>query len=347
MDWFIIPSFILFGITIAMLVIYFCAIRPKLKKIAQQNTFIEEENQKLEEKRDYLLKHIEHLQEIEKNSSISVAELDTKVKGLQELMQNSKVTAEEAATNWYTTYQSMMEQEFERAAEKLSIEYSEYEDQIKQEYLDIIKDNVNNYQKAIKDFSEKAQKASEALNLLKQRVHEANENAKREAQIADEDQKHKIILSDEDWAEINKIREIIPSFREKRPLRKMLWEGYYRDATSDLLDRILDPKEKGMGIYKIKNLINQKVYIGQATSFADRLKTHVKAGLGIDANNNLMYKDMQEDGIRNFTFEIMEYCKSPTELNNGEKYWIDYFGSSDYGYNMTRGGAAVSSKVAK
>lgn len=354
MEWLLIPLFIFFGIIIAMLAVYIFIIRPRLKKVSEINYSIEEENKKLEQKnkdleqkKEDLLSNIDNLKEIAKNNTITVAELNSRIEILQENAISSQKTAEETANAWYENYYSLMEEKFDEAAEKLSKQYSEYKNEADEEYLSIIEENVKNYQSSIEKLSLEAQKAQESLDLLLKRAHEANEDAKRKSQIASEDQKYHILLKDEDWAEIDKIREILPIFREKRPLKKMLWEGYYRDATSALLDRILDKKEKGMGIYKITNLLNQKIYIGQAVSLSDRLKTHVKAGLGIDANNNQMYKDMWDDGLKNFSFEIVEYCNSVNDLNNGEKYWINFFNSSDFGYNMTKGGAAVSSKVAK
>lgn len=41
----------------------------------------------------------------------------------------------------------------------------------------------------------------------------------------------------------------------------MIWEGYYRDLTTELLNRIID-NNQNIGIYKITNLIDKKVYIG-------------------------------------------------------------------------------------
>lgn len=46
---------------------------------------------------------------------------------------------------------------------------------------------------------------------------------------------------------------------------------------------------------------------------------------------------MYQLGIRNFSFDIIE--KVPfKELNNREKYWIQFYDSYNNGYNLTRGG---------
>lgn len=46
---------------------------------------------------------------------------------------------------------------------------------------------------------------------------------------------------------------------------------------------------------------------------------------------------MLETGVENFTFEIIEEC-APEELNEREKFWIDYFDTKTFGYNVTAGG---------
>lgn len=124
---------------------------------------------------------------------------------------------------------------------------------------------------------------------------------------------------------------------DTRPLCKIIWESYYRNSCSALLDR-LTKGEKISGIYKITNLNNNKVYIGQAVNIAERLRTHIKAGIGIDPTNSELYKDMKKIGVENFTFEILETCP-PSMLNDKEKFWISFYHGQDFGYNITKGGS--------
>lgn len=62
----------------------------------------------------------------------------------------------------------------------------------------------------------------------------------------------------------------------------------------------------------------------------------MKAGLGIDASGNKFYDVMQEQGIDNFTFELLEEC-SKEQLNEKEAFYIDLYQSLDYGFNSTKG----------
>jgi hypothetical protein len=62
--------------------------------------------------------------------------------------------------------------------------------------------------------------------------------------------KYKILISNLDLLEINKLREIVPYFRNARPIYKIIWESYYRNQTNDLINRVIGANTK-MGIYKI------------------------------------------------------------------------------------------------
>ena len=110
---------------------------------------------------------------------------------------------------------------------------------------------------------------------------------------------------------------------------------YYEKPTTDLIGRLIGTQTK-TGIYKITNLINGMSYIGQSVNIADRFKAHIKAGLGIDSSNNKLYTAMKKDRVENFMFEIIEECDR-TLLNEKEKYWIEFFQSESFGYNMTKG----------
>lgn len=95
-----------------------------------------------------------------------------------------------------------------------------------------------------------------------------------------------------------------------------------------------------IGIYKIENLLNHKVYIGQSVDICRRWRDHRKAYK--DENNDKvknshLYRSIQKYGIENFEFSVIEEC-SVAELNERERYWISYYDSFFNGYNLTLGG---------
>lgn len=91
-------------------------------------------------------------------------------------------------------------------------------------------------------------------------------------------------------------------------------------------------------IYKIINLLNQKLYIGQTKkTIQERFKNHLK--LAKKHTNRCLYDAMNKYGYDNFTIEQIEEV-SDEQLDDREKYWIAYYNTTDreYGYNMTIGG---------
>ena len=87
------------------------------------------------------------------------------------------------------------------------------------------------------------------------------------------------------------------------------------------------------GIYKIENLINHKIYIGQSIQIQHRLQKHKCA-----KDNFYIHRAIQKYGKENFSYDIIEKCE-PNELDEKECYWIKYYNSLiPNGYNMVDGG---------
>ena len=65
-------------------------------------------------------------------------------------------------------------------------------------------------------------------------------------------------------------------------------------------------------------------------------KTMLSAVLGSTPPQLInLYKNMQKDGVWNFSFELLEQC--PRELlNEKEKFWINLYQSDKFGYNSTK-----------
>lgn len=90
------------------------------------------------------------------------------------------------------------------------------------------------------------------------------------------------------------------------------------------------------GIYKITNLINNKVYIGQSKDVIDRFKQHLNCAINKHGKSYL-YNSMNHYGVENFSFELV---KETYDLDYWEKFFIYWYRSNeeDFGYNLTSGG---------
>lgn len=94
-----------------------------------------------------------------------------------------------------------------------------------------------------------------------------------------------------------------------------------------------------IGIYKIENKANGKVYIGQSIDIDNRWKNH-RCELRRNAHyNDHLQRAWNKYGEDSFVFSIIEECVE-TELDEKEIYWIDYLHSCEYeyGYNSSLGG---------
>ena len=89
------------------------------------------------------------------------------------------------------------------------------------------------------------------------------------------------------------------------------------------------------GIYKITNLVNNKVYIGQADNIYKRIEKHKNALIGNYHVNKHLQNSWNKYGADNFCFEILEECDSKN-LTEREQYWINYYGGieSSVTYNL-------------
>lgn len=96
-------------------------------------------------------------------------------------------------------------------------------------------------------------------------------------------------------------------------------------------------KERVVGIYKITNKINGKSYIGQSNNIIRRISEHKSESYRQHEINKVLYKAIKKYGIQNFDFDIIEECYVD-ELDDRERYWIDYFDCYKNGYNCTLGG---------
>lgn len=86
-----------------------------------------------------------------------------------------------------------------------------------------------------------------------------------------------------------------------------------------------------IGIYKITNKLDGKVYIGQSDNLERRLSEHKqKRTVTIDDYINVL-------GVENFDFEIIEQCNLD-ELDQKEQKYIETFDSKNNGYNIQSGG---------
>lgn len=94
-----------------------------------------------------------------------------------------------------------------------------------------------------------------------------------------------------------------------------------------------------MGIYKITNTVNGKVYIGQSVQLSKRLYEHRRV-LENNCHSNRHLQNAYNKYGDVFQIEIIMYCDNEEELDYLERYYISCYNSMNpqKGYNKEDGG---------
>ena len=93
-----------------------------------------------------------------------------------------------------------------------------------------------------------------------------------------------------------------------------------------------------MIVYKVTNLINGKIYIGQTIHpLNDRKARHIYSSN--NKNGFYFHSALRKYGTDNFSWKVIRMCDSIESLNDWEQYYIKKFNSiGEGGYNLQSGG---------
>ncbi len=225
--------------------------------------------------------------------------------------------------------------DFDRQWQALMKERREAMDKLEEENLDDYLDQQMSLESQFQKDKLKLQSEIDNLSALRASLIEAQI---REQKLKDEQDFYRIHLSIDAQEDIDKLLRFAKECHSQQPLRKLIWSEYFLKPFGEMAGRILG-KDKISGIYKITNIKDGKIYIGQSTDIKTRWSNHIKAALKIDSiAHSRVHDAMGEEGIWNFTFELLEQCPKE-KLNEREKYYIEFYQSNTYGYNKTAGGA--------
>lgn len=282
-----------------------------LKELKQTQEKIQKENSSLIASREKLIKSVK--EEKEKTDKIHEEEKIRLLKLTREFQASTSAAQEQYLDNLEKYYQKQ-EKDFDNKIIALETNYQEQVNKIEGE-LDLHREELEKIRK------------TKAATIF--------------AQLKEQEIKNKLAFyclrpKESDIQDVQILERVKPQLKNPRVLSMLIWSTFFQKDMTTLCNNILGTNTV-CGIYKITNQVNNKCYIGQSVDVARRWKDHAKCGLGIDTPaGNKLYKEMQEIGIWNFSWELLEACPQK-DLNEKEKFYIELYQSKNYGYNTLKG----------
>ena len=282
--------------------------------IDTQNHQLEKENEKLKLKKEQLQDQIEDQRKDVQVINELIKEESTKLRDLEQNVVLVSNTQKELSQNAFENYCEILNKSYQEKEE----EYNKHITLLKESYADI----------------------QAEINAELDKI-QATRTAALQAQLKEKEIKEKLsfyclTVKQTDLDDIKVLERIKSQLHNPRILSMLIWSTYFQKPMTNLCNNVIGTEIKS-GIYKITNQKDNLCYIGQAVDLARRWKDHAKCGLGIDTPaSNKLYQSMIEDGIWNFSFEVLEECPRE-QLNEKEKYYINLYDSKNYGYNVTKG----------
>ena len=234
-------------------------------------------------------------------------------------------------------------QDIQKKTQGLNSYYNNLKNQINSSFEQYVDTIDKSYQTKEKQFLSKINKIQKVRAQVENQLDQIKSvyqavTAARIRQQEEQDKKifYQLQIPKKQISDIAKLEKWKQDLNDPSIVAKIIWSSYIMKATSNMCNRIVGSSNT-CGIYKITNILTGDIYIGQSVNISDRFKQHIKCGLGIDApSTNKLYNNMQEYGVWNFTFEILEKC-SRDKLNEKERFWIEMYQSNKVGMNITKG----------
>ena len=158
----------------------------------------------------------------------------------------------------------------------------------------------------------------------------------REKELKEKENFYKIVIPENDQEDIEVLKTIGPRLRNREALNKLIYDVFVKRPLNELIKRVTNGKEIS-GIYKITYIKTGEAYIGKTTNISTRWQNHIKTACGLEgAARTTFHNRLEQDGIWNYTFEILEEVPKD-KLGEREKFYIELYGT-DTQLNMKKGG---------
>lgn len=211
---------------------------------------------------------------------------------------------------------------------------------------DLLNSQMNLLGEAREQFNAEITKLSCQYNDLKNEVEDfaarrdaINQEIIRQRKLAEEKDFYRICITENDKKDITFLLSISDNIRNKQAIYKVIWSEYIQKPFNEMLKRVLAGKEWRGVIYKITNIQTGEIYIGKTRAeVAKRWTEHIKTSLNIGTIAQSKIHLVLFNHWDEFSFEVLEKVEDDSLLSERERFYINFYQSNIYGYNMNSGG---------
>ncbi len=198
---------------------------------------------------------------------------------------------------------------------------------------------ITQLQEQINQMQDKKAQVEQDLTSMQLRQKAVNDEILRSREIEEKQNFYRINLDESSKDDIARLLAIVPNFNYKETIYKLIWTEYLQKQFKAMVVRVLGSADPKNVIYMIKNLDTQEIYIGKTKAeVSKRWTEHLKTSLNIGSiSRTLIHKALFNNWDR-FAFCILEEVPEGEDLGRREKYYIDFYQSNKYGYNIKAGG---------
>ena len=219
-------------------------------------------------------------------------------------------------------------------------------DKVKAEQEKMQKVAQESFEKAMAEMDVQAEAARAQIEILTKEIAEysakqaaINEAILRQRALEEQQDFYRICLTPEAKSDINYLISIIPNLKNPTALYKLIWSEYIQKQFNQMLKNILGATDPRNVIYSITNLKTNEIYIGKTKAeVSKRWSEHIKSSLNIGTIKSAKIHEALYNHWDEFAFAVVEKVPLEENLSMREKFYIDFYQSNIYGYNLKSGG---------
>lgn len=313
---------------------------------AELKDYFEEEWKQEKDKLDYERKIYEtnisnRQNELENQYKLDASKYEGEIKKLEVHLKEKEKRYNEVNQDLNLYREGKMKEIDSTAAEYEQRKRIEIEQVLQQRKLQANSDFNNHVDSYI---IQKAQMQSEIEAIKNELEIERSKRAAINEEIRKSEEKekyneiHSVQLTDNEKEDIHFLLSLEDRMHNKQVLYKLVWSTYLQQAYKNTFHNILGSRDPKNVIYCIENINTGKKYIGKTSAeVSKRWTEHIKTSLNIGSIKTTNIHKALYNHWDEFIFYILVETEKE-KLSEMEKYYINFYESDKYGYNIKAGG---------